>query len=269
MKSIIKYTLLTALRDWLFFGIFVIAIIFSMLSVFLGNTALTEQKYMSTIYIAGLNRMTITIGLILFICFHVRRAFDHKEIELTLSRPITRFEFILSYYFGFAVLSLILVLTVMSFLMGLALMNFIVITVYGWILWGISLYLEVLIITAFAFFIALFVRSAVFAVMLTLGFYFMARIFGFFLISINNIASITKTTKLGSISEKVLDVLGIVFPRLDMYSQSEWLIYGLGDLNIYGNGNFATSIALLVVISGIYIALILSLALFDFIRKQF
>jgi hypothetical protein len=113
MNSIVRFTILTAIRDWLYIGIFLLAMLSICLSIFLGGTALSEEGYMSTAYIGGMCRMIIIVGLILFVCFHVRRSFDNKEIELILTRPISRVNFIVAYYAGFALLAATLILPIL------------------------------------------------------------------------------------------------------------------------------------------------------------
>jgi ABC-type transport system involved in multi-copper enzyme maturation permease subunit len=268
ITSIIRYTLLTALRDWLYIGIFALVVSAIFLSVFLGGTAISEQGKMSIVYIGGAVRMITIIGLILFVCFHVRRSFDNKEIELILTRPISRTQFVLLYYAGFAVLAFTLILPIfLVMLASISIFQFLdfshdeyLTAIKGMVFWGISFYFEALIIIAFSFFVALMLQSAVFAVLATFTFYFLARLMGFFLISIHNPASTMHSTTLGYYSEMVLHGIGTLMPRLDMFSKSEWLVYGIEDLHEY---------SLFLGSSFIYITLLLSMALYDFVRKQF
>jgi len=268
ITSIIRYTLLTAMRDWLYLGIMVLVICSIFLSVFLGSTAISEQGKMSIAYIGGSVRMITIIGLILFVCFHVRRSFENKEIELVLTRPISRVQFVLLYYTGFAVLALTLIIPIIA-IMYLAVYNFqyvdfsqdeLKIATDGMVLWSISFFFETLIVIAFSFFAALILESAVFAVLSTFSFYFISRVMGFFLVSIANPASTMHSSALGYYAEKILYGIGMLLPRLDMFSRSEWLIYGLSDVNQY---------LLFLGSSLVYISFIMTMALFDFVRKQF
>jgi hypothetical protein len=256
------------MRDWLYLGIMVLVICSIFLSIFLGSTALSEQGKMSIAYIGGSVRMITIIGLILFVCFHVRRSFENKEIELILTRPISRIQFVLLYYAGFAALALTLIIPIVL-IMYLAVFNFQYIDFSheelqtasnGMMLWAISFFFESLIIIAFSFFAALILESAVFAVLSTFSFYFISRVIGFFLISISNPVSTMHSTALGYYSEKVIHGIGMLLPRLDMFSKSEWLVYGISDIHQY---------LLFLGSSLIYITFILTMALFDFVRKQF
>ncbi len=260
MNSIIRFTILTAIRDWLYLGILLLAMMAVCLSIFLGGTALSEEGLMSTAYIGGTCRMIINIGLILFVCFHVRRSFDNKEIELILTRPISRVNFILAYYAAFALLAFTLILPLFFLFYILGLTGVIWVNTLGIMYWCISLFYESLIVVAFALFCSLILHSAVTSVMATFAFYFMSRIFGFFLVSMHNPVSMGHATFIGRVSEQILSVIGIFIPRLDMFAKSEWLVYGLEDFNLY---------LLFLGSSLIYIPLLVAVGAFDFVRKQF
>ena len=88
MLTTIRYLLLTALRDWLFLALPLGVIAIMGLSLFLGSTSLVEEREMALVLSAGLSRIYIMIGLILFICFHVRLSFENREIEMFLSKPM-------------------------------------------------------------------------------------------------------------------------------------------------------------------------------------
>ncbi len=260
MNSIVRFTILTAIRDWLYIGIFLLALLSVCLSIFLGGTALSEEGFMSTAYIGGMCRMIVIIGLILFVCFHVRRSFDNKEIELILTRPISRVNFILAYYAAFALLAFTLILPFYFLFQGLGLLGVIWVNKMGILYWCLSFFYESLIVIAFALFCSLILQSAVTSVLATFAFYFMSRIFGFFLISMHNPVSMGHSTLLGRISEQILSIIGVFIPRLDMFSKSEWLVYGVEDFEIY---------LLFLGSSMIYIPLLVAIGAFDFVRKQF
>ena len=260
MLSIIRYTLITATRDWLFVGIMLMVFSAVGISVFLGSNALSEQGYMIASYLSASVRVIVITGLVLFVCFHVRRSFENKEIELILSKPVSRTTFITSYFLGFAALAFVVVFPIIILLVCLEQIEMVWADMIGVLVWGMSLYLESLIMMAFAFFSALFLRSAVLAVLLCSGFYFLSRIFGFFLISIHNPMSLMKTGMIGHYGEKLLSFIGILLPRLDMFSKSEWVVYGIDS---------SEKIAIFMLWSVVYIPLLLAMACFDLSRKQF
>ncbi len=261
MHAIIRYTIITALRDWLFLGILLLILLATGLSLFLGNTALSEQTFMAAAFISSAARMITMLGLVIFVCFHVRRSFENKEVELILSKPISRVSFVVAYFFGFAVLALWMVLPIALLMLALHYAHLLQLNLTGLLLWTGSLYLETLIVVAFAFFSALLLSSAVTSVLFTLSFYFLARIFGFLLISINSTVSLARDNLMNKIAEQILNVLGVVIPRLDMFSKSEWLMYGIGA--------DSSHIYLFIQSAFIYVPLLLVMAMYDFSRKQF
>ncbi len=253
MLTTARYILITALRDRLFIGLFIAVFIAFGVSIFLGSTALVEEAQATNAYIAGSTRGIIIVGLIVFVCFHVRTAFDNKEIELMLSRPISRFTFIFSYWLGFNIIAFILVASlVISF------KAFLYVPTTGLLIWGASMFLECTLIVAFSLFASLILRSAVTAVLLCFGFYLMARMMGFFLYIIEQ-PHLFKNT-VGLITEKLLYLVSAALPRLDLFADSELLVYAIPE-------DFDFSLIITQTI--IYVPLLLIMAYLDFRRKQF
>lgn len=253
MKTTIRYIVLTAVRDWLFVGLFVALFAAFGLASFLGTTALVEGLQHTTTYTAGATRIILHIGLIVFGVFHVRRAFDNREIEVMISRPISRPAFVIAYWLGFFVVALWLIIPLLAAMAGLLQVN-----LEGLLYWGASLVLEAAIILAFVLFTALIMRSAVSAVLLSFGFYFLARMMGFFTYVLDKPASEAVTLK--NLMRQMLEMVSSVVPRLDLFAKSEWLIYGVGQsMDIW---LFVTQVAIAV-------PLLLLMAIVDFKRKQF
>lgn len=254
MRPIIRYIILTATRDWLFIGLSLLILIAGFVSLFLGSAAITEQPLNQIAYFAGSSRLIIVIGMIMFICFHIRRSFDNREIEYNLSRPISRNQFVIAYFLGFASLALfattpvILILTIF-FQVKLPII----------ILWSLALFFELLIMTSFAILASLILRSAVSAVMGCLCFYFISRIIGFAVSSII-LPKQLQQLNLTGIMESSLKLISIFLPRLDLFAKSKWLVYQSVDLSVF----FLISIQ-----SAIYISLILLMSLLDFKKRQF
>lgn len=254
MKSILKYILLTAVRDRLYVGIFIILLAALGVSSIVGGTALVEQSEATMVYIAGSSRMIFIIGMILFVCFYVRRSFENREVEFVLSKPIARHNFILAYLLGFILVALLIIIPLVILLF------FINANPLGLFYWGLSLLLESIIIIAFSLLAALILKSAVSAVMASLGFYVISRMMGFFVLTIKIPEQISDVATYDRFLKAVLKVISIVFPRLDLYGKSEWLIYGVINYS---------DIFIILGQSLIYIPLMIFMAFYDFNRKQF
>lgn len=258
MLAIIKFILLTARRDLLLQGIFIVLLGAAMISQFFGNCALTEQIQMSTSYFAGSSRAIIVGGMIIFIAVHIRRLFETKEIEQMLARPITRSQFILAYFCGFSILGLMLILPCIIIASLFAMTD-----TGSLLIWSISLSFELFIVIAFAMLASFILSSSTLAIITSVCFYITSRLSGFFIamikwpISYDQIDSFK--TLIRFFGEKIIQFVTIFLPRFDIFSKSAWLTYGVSweNLNII-LGQFI-----------IYIAFILGMAMIDFNKKQF
>ncbi len=253
MSTTIRYILITAFRDWLFLGLFLVLMIAFGISGFLGDTALVEEAQMSLSYAAGSTRVILLVGLIVFVCFHVRTAFANREIELILSRPISRHVFVISYWMGFSFVATILVVA-----LTLAI-SFMEIDHTGLLYWSLSMIMESLFIVAFALSTSLILRSAVSSVLFCFSFYFVSRMMGFFLFILDAPHHFANFNVDG-ITSRLIWLISTILPRLDLYGKSEWLIYGVAN-----DTNYQFFIGQTIV----YVPLLLLMAIYDFKRKQF
>ncbi len=254
MLTTIRYVILTALRDYLFLGLMLGVVLAAGLSAILGSTAMLEQVAMTLSFTTASTRVVLMLGLMIFVCFHIRHAFEQKEIDVLLSRPLSRFQIMLAYWLGFSLVAFLLVLasaTVISFLPLLK--------PEGFLYWSLSLLLESWLVVALALFSAFTLRSAVVSVLGTLGLYTLGRMMGFFLIVVDTklqLVNMWVTTTVKSL----LTGISLVFPRLDLFSQSEWMVYGVLR---------PEEVHMVLTQSIIYIPLLLAAATVDFLRKDF
>src|SRR5271154_4030492 len=102
MLTNVRYVFITALRDWLFWAMLAGIMVASLIAHMLGATAPESAHEMTITYSSDAARAMIITGLIIFACFHLRHAFDSREIDVFLSRPITRANLVISYWIGFA-----------------------------------------------------------------------------------------------------------------------------------------------------------------------
>lgn len=248
MATNIRYILLTALRDWLFVALMTGVLFCALIAHVLGSTALVETTEMTLVYTSATARFVIVSGLLVFACFHIRNAFDTREIDMFLSRPIARSGLVFSYWLGFAVLSLLLTLPTIGFV---ALQG--ILDKKGFVLWALSLEVECWLAVAVAMFFAFTLRSAVTSVLASLGVYAFGRMMGFFL----GLVHLSATGKQGG----ALTQLGEFFiPRLDFFSRSEWLVYGVHNMAEY---------TLALQQAAFFIPVLILATVLDFRRKQF
>lgn len=252
MLTNIRYILITALRDWLFLGLMIAVLCATGIASVLGSTAFLEQQEMTITYAAGASRIILMLGLIVFVCFHIRHAFDTKEIDVILSRPITRANLVIAYWLGFMLVALILLLPIVALVGIIGVMN-----VQGYLFWAVSLLLEAGIVVGLALFSAFALRSAVTSVLGCMGLYVVSRMMVFFVMT----AEHPMFSELKFIVMRwLLQAISWVLPRLDFFGKTEWLVYGVTKPEIW---------QAFMLQAAIFIPLLIILSITDFRRKQF
>jgi ABC-type Na+ efflux pump permease subunit len=194
------------------------------------------------------------VGLVVFVCFHLRHAFEQKEMDVLLSRPLSRPQIMLAYWLGFSAVAFLLVLTAVMLLSFLPLPN-----PTGFAVWGVSLLLESWLVVALAMFAAFTLQSAVSAVLAALGFYVLGRMMAFFLLVVKSKLAIGSLW-VSQIVKGLLAGISLVMPRLDLFSQSDWLIYGI---------THSQELMLAGIQALVFIPLLLAASTLDFLRKEF
>jgi ABC-type transport system involved in multi-copper enzyme maturation permease subunit len=252
MMTNIRYILLTAIRDWLFWVLFIGVLCAASIAGLLGSTAFIEEREMTITYASGSSRIMLMLGLIVFVCFHIRNAFDTKEIDVILSRPISRANLVIAYFLGFTVVAVGLLFPIIAIigLIGAPSMS-------GFSVWALSLLLEGMVVIALALFSAFALKSAVTSVLSCMGLYVTFRMMIFFVMTaespmFNDVKYVWLKYALQGISH--------IAPRLDFFSKSEWLVYGLKDI---------ADMRLFVLQTAIYVPVLLVASIMDFKRKQF
>jgi ABC-type transport system involved in multi-copper enzyme maturation permease subunit len=223
MNTTIKYVLLVALTDKILLiliaGLFAIAGI----SFALASTLPLEEQQTALVFNASASRLLLVIGCIVFVSFHIRQAFDAKEIDVILSRPISRGQLICAYWIGFACICVGLVLASAGVTALLAPIN-----MRGFALWNVSMLFELWLVSAISLFVSLILSSAVTSVITGLAIYIMSRMIGFFLATVHARFSAANAL-IQTLMRHCLDIVSTITPRLDFFSDSAWLLYGAKD----------------------------------------
>ena len=254
MFSNIRYVLLTATRDRLFIALLIGIAAAAYISSVLGSTAMLETEQMTLSFTAAAARVIIMVGVIVFIGFHMRNAFDAREIDVLLSRPISRTTLVLSYWVGFAAVATCLVLPTVILIAVMGTLN-----QTGFWVWSVSLLLESWLVVSVALFASLTIRSGVGTVLASLAIYVLSRMMGFFLMTTTT-TSIFKDHTINLGTQRLMKGIALVVPRLDFYAKSNWLIYGAKSYE---------EVSLFLMQSAIFIPLLVIAAVIDFKRKQF
>ncbi|MCK6418404.1 MAG: hypothetical protein L6Q57_05635 [Alphaproteobacteria bacterium] len=247
---LVHYVLTAAVRDRLIMTLVLALVVIASLSVFLGSAAINEKDQFISVYAGGGIRLMGVLGLTLFIVFFIRRSFEARDIEFLLSRPIGRAQFLFSYAGSFSLIALILALAQIFalYILGPHLFG------YGHIMWGFSIIAENVIVACAALFFSLWLTSASASVMAVLGLYGLARLSGELL----GIIDSGKDTAPEAM-EFVMQAVTVLAPRLDLFGQTSWLIYGPGE----------TGYGFLALQCVVYSGLLLLAGLYDLIKRQF
>lgn len=253
---LVRYIFLAAIRDRLILSLLILIILGTSLSVFLGSAAIAEADLFALSYTAGGLRIIGVLSLVLFISFYIRRAFDTKDVDLNLTRPVSRVSFLLSHSFAFS-----LIATLVSVAIGLA-----VVAVSphmvgsGHALWIFSLWVELILVANAALFFSMVLSSSSSAALATFGLYALSRLMGQVLgtsmgLDPEQISVSTDTDVLGVL----VQVVSIFIPRLDLMGQSSWLIYGA-----------EKAAFVFVALQGIiYTSLLIVAGIIDLVRREF
>lgn len=252
MITNIRYILITALRDWLFLGLLASILLATAISATLGSTAFLEEQEMTITFASGASRVILMVGLIVFVCFHIQSAFDTKEIDVILSRPISRSNLVIAYWLGFAFVGFLLILPVIAIIAAIGVGSW-----SGFAGWSISLLCETFMVVALALFSAFTLRSAVTSVIACMGFYALSRMMAFFVITSQS--GLIGDAKLAWL-KYVLIAISSMVPRLDFFAKSQWLVYGFDSSRDW---------VVFLVQTGVFVPLLLLASIADFRKKQF
>ena len=170
---------------------------------------------------------------------------------MLISKPINPFVFVLSLFLGYWLVSIF-------FVLGAVLLLFMESHNYeGIIIWGVSVFFEIGILTAFALFVSVILKSPIISILASLAFYTTSRMIGFFLYFTERTYSIKYST-VDYLTHKFIYFVSAILPRLDNFSKSSWVI----------SNDF--SLAELAIIQAvIFVPFILFMTVFDLKRKEF
>lgn len=241
------------MRDRLVLSFLALLVVATCLSIFIGSTAVIEARQFTLVFSAGGLRIAGVAGIVLFVVFFIRRAFDTKDIEYLLSRPISRFSFVVSHAIACSVLAFAAA-TLISITLFIVVPNNTIDE--GFWLWAISLITELVIMANVAFFFAMVLTSAVSSALAVFALYIMARMMGTLL----GVIHAGLTFPGADIFSAVFQFVSLIVPRLDLMAQTSWLIYGVEDA--IGFGFVLTQLI-------VYTAMIVAATYVDLKRRQF
>ncbi len=252
ITALFHYILKAAVRDRLVWSVVGICAVVVALSIFFGASAVVEQDQFVKSFAAFGVRLFGVAALTLFVITFVRRSFDARDIEFLLSRPIGRVKFVLSHAAAFSFIAL-----VTAFFLGLSVLFF-QFGVYhaGFWVWWTSLAVEFIIMVNVAMFFSFVMNSSTACTMIVFAFYLLARLMG----EILGILSKSASEGIMLILARIMELISIVIPRLDLMGQTKWLVY---------NNPPELSVLFLVLQGCVFCALAITATIIDMKRRQF
>lgn len=247
-----RYILTAAKRDRLYLSLLGIIAVVASLSVFFGASSVTEKGQFAVTFLSFGVRLFGISCLVLFVVNYVRRSFDARDVDYLLSRPISRIGFIVTHSAAFSTLAVfsaiilgaVVALLQIKFLQG------------GLFLWWFSLAAEFIIMANVAMFFAFVMKSTTACTVIVFAFYLLTRLIG----DILGILGQPSSGPAIEFLERVMQLVSIFLPRLDLMGQSKWILYGIPD-----------NITLWFIVGQcvVFVGLMISATAVDFKRRQF
>jgi ABC-type transport system involved in multi-copper enzyme maturation permease subunit len=228
LVSIVRFTLLDALRSrWLWLVGAVLAA-GATAALFTGELALTERASVATVAAAPLLRVAavLLIGVIV-VAASVREVAEHSLL-LALSAPLSRSNWVAGKTIGFVLLAWITALVC-----GLPVWLFAPAAgKLGALAWTGSLAMELSLVAGIALMTASALKQVPAAILATVAFYSLARLIGTILL-LSERAPLGESAAIEGSSSALVQIIAAIMPRLDLFTQTDWLLGGpAGELGI-------------------------------------
>jgi hypothetical protein len=249
--TLTRYTLLEAVRTrlpWLFA---IVLVLILGAAYFTQQLAITESVRMQIGFTAGATRLAAVFVLSLHILTSMVREFNEKGLELTLSFALPRSHYVLGRLSGYLLIALLMAAAATLPQLALAPPS-------AALSWGLSLALELAIMGALSLFCIMTLTQVMPAASFVIGFYLLAR-------SVTAIRLMTGTPFIGDdtwphqIVTWLVEVLALVVPALDRYTQTTWLVDNAATWPVLVANAAQTSV---------YVTLLVAASMFDFYRRN-
>lgn len=251
-QALYRYVLMAALRDrflWVVLGALVVVV---SLSVFFGASSLTERGDFAITFMAFGLRLFGVAALVLFVTNYARRCIDSRDIDYLLSRPLSRSGFVLAHAAAFSTLAVLSALVLGG---AVALMQVSDLQA-GLFFWWFSLAVEFIIMANIAMFFGFFLSSPTASLIIVFAFYLLSRLIG----EIMGIMAAPTYNPFMNFLEKIMEVISIFLPRLDLMGHSKWILYGPPETISYG----------FIFMQGVvFVAVVVCATAMDMRRRQF
>ncbi|MBF0145069.1 MAG: ABC transporter permease [Magnetococcales bacterium] len=222
------------------------------LAWFAGALAVMETEAVQAAVAGFFLRLGAVLVLTLFVLNAQVREFNDKGVDLVLSLPVPRAGYLFGRIVGYAMIALAVAILFAGGTCFFAPGS-------QSVLWGVSLFFELMLVIALSLFSLLTFSQVPPAFALVMAVYLLAR-------------SVIVLQWIGQgpimpqgvlhvwLMNRLIDALAFVLPALDRLTRSDWLVYGTGGWD---------DLIFVVVQGGIYLSLLVAAALIDLYRKNF
>ena len=218
------------------------------LAAFLAHIALTETRELQATAAAAMLRISAAFLIAVHVVASVARETNDRGLELALTLPISRSAYYVGKLSGFACAAALLAA---SFAAPLLLWS----APLPLGVWALSLAAETALVAAIGLFFSMALAEVVPAIAATAGLYLLGRSVA----AIQAIAAGPPGQPQESALRGIVDALGLLLPRLDQATRTEWLVYGPPSMD--------QALGALAGLA-IYFALLGGAGLFDFSRRN-
>lgn len=246
-----RFTFLEAVRNRLFTLVIVGLVCILGLTEFIGDLTVTETRAVqSSLTASGLRLFTVcVVGL--FVVTSMVREFNDKGFEMLLSLSMTRASYYFGKFAGFVCLSIVIITAASLILLLYS-------PALDVLAWFSSLLCEALIVIALGLLCMFTFSSITTAFTAMIAFYLLSRC-----MHIIQLISASPTLESKAFSHEFIDFLinaiAYVLPDLNLFTRSEWLVYGVNTNDLLP----------VITQTGIYLLLLVAAGLFDLYRKEF
>lgn len=251
--TIARYTLLEALRNRLLWVLAALALGAVGIAGFLQELALTESRELQAALLAAMLRLAAVFVVAVFVVTSMVREAQDKGQELLLAMALPRAAYLFGKLAGYAALAALPALLSGALMLACA-------PAQGGAqqaaLWTLSLLCELWLVAGFSLLCGITFTHALPALAAALSFYLLARMAGSLQLMAAHPARPRDTSQhwfgMG------VDAIAALLPKLDLYTRTEWLVYGTGGW---------PDLAAIAAQTAIYLALLCGAALFDLYRR--
>jgi ABC-type transport system involved in multi-copper enzyme maturation permease subunit len=245
IRIIARFTLLEALRTRLPWMALAVLVLLFLASLFVQHISIAEASRMQTGFLAAASRLAMVFMLSLHIASSVVREFNDKGVDLLLSMDLPRSGYYLGRLLGFSAIACLLALVT-------ALVILAVLPEPQVLVWGLSLALELVLVSALTLFCVLTFAQIMPAISFVIAFYLLAR-------SIRSVQLLSESPLIPPESWSsqavgwLVDALSWLLPDLGQFTSTAWIVdHTLDGMALLWVGAQALLYSTLLVLAGLF-----------------